>query len=87
MSAPTRILIALVIGLGAGIAAVATGGAWVEQAITIAEPIGGMWLNALRMTIVPLVVALLVTGVAASAVAARASKLATRALVLYVALL
>ncbi|HWT11128.1 MAG TPA: cation:dicarboxylase symporter family transporter [Allosphingosinicella sp.] len=87
MSQPTRILLALFLGLGAGIASVAAGGAWVERSIGIAEPIGGMWLNALRMTIVPLVVALLITGIAASAEAARAGKLATRAIVLFVVLL
>ena len=87
MSQPIRILLALLLGLGAGIASVATGGAWVEQAIGIAEPIGGMWLNALRMTIVPLVVALLVTGIAASAAAARASKLAARSMILFLIIL
>lgn len=87
MSQPTRILLALVLGLGLGILAVASGGTWVESAISIAEPIGGMWLNALRMTIVPLVVAFLITGVAASAEAARAGRLASRALVLFVVLL
>ena len=87
MSAPTRILLALVLGLGAGIAAVAVGGAWVETSIGIFEPIGNLWLNALRMTIVPLVVALLITGIAASAKAARANRLAGRALVLFVAIL
>jgi proton glutamate symport protein len=87
MSQPARILLALILGLGAGIASVAAGGAWTERAIGVAEPIGGMWLNALRMTIVPLVVSLLVTGIAASAAAARASKLATRALILFVSLL
>jgi Na+/H+-dicarboxylate symporter len=46
-----------------------------------------MWLNALRMTIVPLVVAFLITGVAASAEAARAGRLASRALVLFIVLL
>ena len=53
----------------------------------MAEPIGGMWLNALRMTIVPLVVSLLITGVAASAEAARAGRLATRGLILFVVIL
>jgi len=86
-SQPTRILLALVLGLGAGIASVAAGGGWVERAIAIAEPIGGVWLNALQMTIVPLVVALLVTGVAASAEAARAGGLAARALILFVVIL
>ncbi|HEX8256196.1 MAG TPA: cation:dicarboxylase symporter family transporter [Allosphingosinicella sp.] len=87
MSQPTRILLALVVGLLLGIASAATGGGWVEGAVSVAEPVGGMWLNALRMTIVPLVVSLLVTGIAASAEAARAGKLATRALVLFVVLL
>jgi Na+/H+-dicarboxylate symporter len=59
----------------------------VGQAIAIAEPIGGVWLNALQMTIVPLVVSLVITGIASSAEAARASRLATRALILFVSLL
>jgi proton glutamate symport protein len=87
MSQPARILLALVLGLAAGIAGIAAGETWIERSTAVAEPIGGMWLNALRMTIVPLVVSLLITGVAASAKAARAGKLATRALVLFVALL
>jgi Na+/H+-dicarboxylate symporter len=87
ISQPTRILLALVLGLGTGIASVATHGAWIDRAVAIAEPIGGMWLNALQMTIVPLVVSLLITGIADSAEAARTSRLATRALVLFVVLL
>jgi len=87
LSQPTRILLALVLGLGAGIASGAMHASWAERIIAIAEPIGGVWLNALQMTIVPLVVALLVTGVAATAEAARAGKLAARALVLFVVLL
>ncbi len=87
LSQPTRILLALVVGLAAGIASVATGGAWVTQAADFLEPIGGLWLNALQMTIVPLVVALLITGIAASAEAARASRLAARAMALFVAFL
>src|SRR5688572_21860045 len=87
MSQPARILLALALGLLLGIASAKWGGAWVDQAVTIAEPIGGVWLNALQMTIVPLVVSLVITGIAASAEAARASRLATRALILFVVLL
>lgn len=87
MSQATRILFALVIGIAMGIASVASGHGWVEGAVGIAEPLGGLWLSALQMTIVPLVVSLLITGIAASAQAARASKLATRAMILFVALL
>ena len=87
MSPPARILLALVLGLLAGIAVVASGVTWTDRSIAIFEPIGNLWLNALRMTIVPLVVALLITGIAASAEAARANRLATRALILFVTLL
>lgn len=84
LSQPTRILLALIVGLALGIGSVAAGLAWTPRLIAIAEPIGGMWLNALQMTIVPLVVALLITGIADSAKAARASRLATRALAFFV---
>lgn len=47
------------------------------------EPIGLLWLNALKMTIVPLVVALLITGITATADAARAGKLAARAVMTF----
>ncbi len=87
MSQPTRILLALAAGLALGMFSLGLGPAWVERSIAIAEPIGGMWLNALRMTIVPLVVSLLVTGIAASAQAMRAGRLAGRAMVLFVVLL
>jgi len=87
MSQPTRILLALVFGILAGIGSVQIGTVFTDRAIGIAEPIGGMWLNALQMTIVPLVVALIITGVAASAEAARASRLASRALILFIVLL
>ncbi|WP_188053813.1 dicarboxylate/amino acid:cation symporter [Sphingosinithalassobacter sp. CS137] len=87
MSQATRILLSLLAGLALGIATTA---AWPERAldfVDVAQPIGTAWLNALRMTIVPLVVALLVTGIAATAEAARASRLATRAIVLFLVLL
>ena len=87
MSAPTRILLALLIGLGAGIAAVAVQPGWAERPAAWAGSVGGMWLNPLRMTIVAPVVWLLVTGITASAKAARAGKLAGRAILLFVALL
>src|SRR5688572_28179232 len=88
MSQPARILLALLLGLLLGIiAAAAATPAWVTGAVAVAEPVGGIWLDALRMTIVPLIVPLLVTGIAASAEAARAGRLAAKALILFVAIL
>jgi Na+/H+-dicarboxylate symporter len=87
MSTATRILAALIGGLVLGILlsdGAPTAGAF---GLAIAEPVGTMWLHGLQMTIVPLVVSLLVTGIAATAEAARASKLASRSLMLFIALL
>lgn len=85
MSQPTRILLSLVAGLLLGLAS--AGAAWVEGVISIAEPVGGLWLNGLQMTIVPLVVSLLINGIAATAEAARASRIAAKAMILFVILL
>lgn len=56
-----------------------------ELSLPIVEPFGLLWLNALKMTIVPLVVALLITGITAAADAARAGRLAAICLGLFVA--
>jgi proton glutamate symport protein len=50
------LLVALVIGLATGLA-VSRDPALVERLAAVMQPIGTLWLNALRMTIVPLVVA------------------------------
>lgn len=84
MSQSTRILLALVAGLVAGILLGGYAPAGVDGVTAIAQPIGQAWLNALQMTIVPLVFSLLVTGVAATAQAAQAGRLAGRAVGLYV---
>ena len=49
-----------------------------ESALAIAGFIGTLWLNALKMTVIPLVVALLVVGIAKSAEAAHAGRIAGR---------
>ena len=76
MSQPTRILIGLVLGLALGIAAATIG--WAEALLPVSSPIGHVWLNALKMTIIPLVMALLVTGVGAPPQAASAGGGAAR---------
>ena len=57
------ILAALVAGLAAGAGATALGDGLREPALRAASMIGGLWLNALQMTVIPLIVALLVTGI------------------------
>ena len=87
MSQATRILAALIFGLGVGIAAAASGAGWAEPAAQIAQPIGEAWLAGLRMTIIPLVVSLLITGVAATAETARSGRIAAHALATFMVLL
>ncbi len=84
MSQSTRILLALIAGLLVGIVLAAYALESVDPVISVAQPVGQSWLNALQMTIVPLVFSLLVTGVAATAKAAQAGRLAGRAVALYV---
>jgi Na+/H+-dicarboxylate symporter len=87
MSQSTRILLALVAGLVAGILLGSLAPAAVDPVTGVAQPVGQAWLNALQMTIVPLVFSLLVTGVAATAEAAQAGKLAGRAVALYLVIM
>ncbi|HMT43727.1 MAG TPA: cation:dicarboxylase symporter family transporter [Chakrabartia sp.] len=79
------ILIALAAGLALGL--VGMGRSWAGQGLAIAEPVGGMWLDGLKMTIVPLVVSLLITGIIKAAAAARAGRLALRSVITFLVLL
>lgn len=87
MSQPTRIFLSLILGLALGIAAAALAPQGALAAAEWVQPLGTMWLHALQMTIVPLVVSLLITGIAATAEAAKASRLAGRAFVSFIVLL
>lgn len=55
--------------------------------LSLLETLGQAWLNALRITVIPLIFALLVTGVAAIADAASTGRLAARALLVFAALI
>ncbi|MGU3317165.1 dicarboxylate/amino acid:cation symporter [Sphingomonas sp. M6A6_1c] len=87
MSQATRILLALVAGIALGIAAVALDKDWALRVTSVSQPIGEAWLHGLQMVIVPLIVGLLVTGIAATAEAAKAGRIAGRAVVLFVVVL
>jgi Na+/H+-dicarboxylate symporter len=71
-------LAGLVLGLVAGILAGNLAEAPRANALGIASFVGTLWLNALKMTVIPLVVALLVVGIAKSAEAAQAGRIAGR---------
>ncbi|WP_287387177.1 cation:dicarboxylase symporter family transporter, partial [Sphingobium sp.] len=91
MSLTVRILIALVLGLGSGIALAEWGGGvaggWAGDIVAVAQPIGKAWLGGLQMPLIPLIFALLVTGIAQAATSARTNFMAGRAIALFAILL
>lgn len=64
MGASLRVFAGLVAGLAAGVAVAALDTPALHAGVAIVEPIGALWLNAIRMTVVPLVVSLLIVAVA-----------------------
>jgi proton glutamate symport protein len=69
-------LAALVLGLVLGLLADGLSPAARDDALGTASFVGTLWLNGLKMTVIPLVITLLVTGVAKSAEAARGGRIA-----------
>lgn len=86
-SLSVQVLLALAAGLVVGALAAAYGGAGAPRVIEGVEALGGLWLNALRMTVVPLIFAVLVTGIAQVSDAAATGRLAMRAVLWFVGLL
>lgn len=78
------ILGALVVGLLLGAMAARMGDGLREPALKAASLVGGLWLDALKMTVIPLIFALLVTGIARGAEAARAGRIAGRSVLWFV---
>ncbi|GAA4004869.1 serine/threonine transporter SstT [Sphingomonas humi] len=72
---------ALVVGLILGILASRLGDGIKEPLVSAAALVGGLWFNALKMTVIPLIVALLVVGVVSGSDAAKAGGLATKAVI------
>ena len=64
MSLTVRVLVALVLGLAVGLIILAHPTPVFLKFVGWVEPIGTLWINAIRMTVIPLVVSLLITGVA-----------------------
>ena len=67
VSPAARVLLALVLALVVGLAGRVSGWPGMTAVADAVAPIGTVWVNAIRMTVIPLVVSLLVSGVAASA--------------------
>ena len=83
----TRILLALIGGFCFGALLPGIGSAPLLRVADAIDPLGALWLNALRMTVLPLVFALLITGVATVNESASGGRVAARSVGLFVLLL
>lgn len=87
MTASTRVFLGLLLGVLTGIGL----SRFVPEAVlpvtAVAQPLGKLWLNALQMSIVPLVVSLLVVGINQANDIATSGRIAKRALIWIVSLL
>ena len=83
----SRILLGLILGLVAGASLAAWPGIEIEPFLSVTGPVGQLRLDALTMTVVPLVFSLLVTGVGSATSSTAAGGVATRAVCWFVVLL
>jgi Na+/H+-dicarboxylate symporter len=87
MSATARVLFGLASGALVGLLLAAWDPVRAGQVAYAVQPIGTLWLNALQMTVVPLVLALVVVGVNTATDAAASGRVARRAIVAFIVLL
>lgn len=81
------ILSALIAGLTLGVVWTRLGARTLPDALMLADNLGGIWLDGLRMTIIPLIVSLLITGIAKTVDSARGDSVALRSVASFIALL
>src|SRR4051812_10806429 len=87
MSQATRILLSLIAGLLIGTAAARFVPDHALDVAKVTDLVGHAWMHGLQMVIVPLIVGLLVTGVGATAEAARAGRITAIAVGSFVVIL
>src|SRR4029453_19502263 len=87
MKESTRVLVALIAAIVGGILIAATGSSALLRAADFIAPIGTLWVNGIRMTVIPLVISLLITGVASVSDIKTIGRLGGRTLVTFVLLL
>ena len=85
MSFTLRVIVGLVAGLAAGIGVSVAGPGWWQRIPGVVEPFGLLFVNAIRMTVIPLIASSLIVGVASMRDARDVGRLGARALALFVA--
>jgi len=84
MSLTTRVLIALIAGIGGGVAIASSGSPRLASAALAIEPLGTLWINAIRMTVIPLVVGSLIVGITSAPNAGSIGRVGRGAIVFFI---
>ena len=87
MKEGTRILVALVAAITIGAVIAASGSPTALRLADAISPVGALWVTAIRMTVIPLVASLIVTGVASAADVRAIGRLGARSLIVFFTLL
>lgn len=82
-----QVLLALVAGLGLGLGLSGSDSAFAQGTLSTLGPVGTLWINAIRMTVIPLVTATLIVGVGSAPDARAVGLLGARSLLLFVIVL
>lgn len=85
-SLPARVLAGLILGLAVGIWLATVDAGWSDTVVAWVEPVGALWVNGIRMTVIPLIVSLLLGGIA-SAGAGTLARVGGRAVAWFVGLI
>ena len=83
MSLTTRVFIALVAGIALGMAIASSGSPSLARAASALEPLGTLWINAIRMTVIPLVVGSLIVGITSAPDARAIGRVGRHAIVFF----
>jgi proton glutamate symport protein len=87
MSLTLQVLIALIAGLALGLGLAGSDASAALNTLAVLEPIGTLFINAIRMTVIPLVVSTLIVGVSSAPDPRAVGRIGARALVIFVVVL
>lgn len=87
VSFTARVLLALSAGIALGLLASTSTSPLARTTITVVEPVGVLFINAIRMTVIPLVMSSLVVGIASASDGGAIARLSGRSILLFLGLL
>ncbi len=86
MKESTRVLVALIAAILLGMIIGALGNVPLIDAADALAPLGTLWVNAVRMTVIPLVISLLITGIASANDVKAVGRIGKKSLIVFVVL-